>query len=165
MISGTSGIRDLINKLENREEQKRILIIDDDPGYISLLRGWLKDDYKVFMSTSGETALEWISGNNADLILLDYEMPDINGPQMLKKIKELKTAGAAGKNSSSGISLSEDTAVSSSETPVVYITGNDADVMEENIRADKSGLKPDGCIYKTTGRDEMLKLVSSYLKS
>ena len=56
MISGTSGIRYLINKLENREEQKRILIIDDDPGYISLLRGWLKDDYKVFMSTSGETA-------------------------------------------------------------------------------------------------------------
>ena len=43
MISGTSGIKDLINKLENRDEQKRILIIDDDPGYISLLRGWLTE--------------------------------------------------------------------------------------------------------------------------
>ena len=90
MISGTSGIKDLINQLENRDEQRRILIIDDDPSYISLLRGWLKDNYKVFMSTSGETALEWLSDNSTDLILLDFEMPDISGPQMLKKIRESK---------------------------------------------------------------------------
>ena len=42
------------------------------------------------------------------------------------------------------------------------LAAGDIDVLD---RADKSGLKPDGCIYKTTGRDEMLKLVSSYLKS
>ena len=142
MISGTSGIKDLINKLENRDEQKRILIIDDDPGYISLLRGWLKDDYKVFMSTSGDTALEWLVENSADLILLDFEMPDINGPQMLRKIRELKTTAA----------------------PVVYITGNELSEVEESINADGSGFKPNGCIFKTTGRDEMLRLVASYLK-
>ena len=142
MISGTSGIKDLINKLENRDEQKRILIIDDDPGYISLLRGWLKDDYKVFMSTSGDMALEWLVENSADLILLDFEMPDINGPQMLRKIRELKTTAA----------------------PVVYITGNELSEVEESINADGSGFKPNGCIFKTTGRDEMLRLVASYLK-
>ena len=142
MISGTSGIKDLINKLENRDEQKRILIIDDDPGYISLLRGWLKDDYKVFMSTSGDMALEWLVENSADLILLDFEMPDINGPQMLRKIRELKTTDA----------------------PVVYITGNELSEVEESINADGSGFKPNGCIFKTTGRDEMLRLVASYLK-
>ena len=142
MISGTSGIKDLINKLENRDEQKRILIIDDDPGYISLLRGWLKDDYKVFMSTSGDMALEWLVENSADLILLDFEMPDINGPQMLRKIRELKTTDA----------------------PVVYITGNELSEVEESINADGSGFKPNGCIFKTTGRDEMLQLVASYLK-
>ena len=142
MISGTSGIKDLINKLENRDEQKRILIIDDDPGYISLLRGWLKDDYKVFMSTSGDTALEWLVENSADLILLEFEMPDINGRQMLRKIRELKTTDA----------------------PVVYITGNELSEVEESINADGSGFKPNGCIFKTTGRDEMLRLVASYLK-
>ena len=163
MISGTSGIKDLINKLENRDEQKRILIIDDDPGYISLLRGWLKDDYKVFMSTSGDTALEWLVENSADLILLDFEMPDINGPQMLRKIRELKTT-AAGDSSSSGDSVSEDTAGSTSGTPVVYITGNELSEVEESINADGSGFKPNGCIFKTTGRDEMLRLVASYLK-
>lgn len=143
MISGTSGIKDLINQLENRDEQRRILIIDDDPGYISLLRGWLKDNYKVFMSTSGETALEWLSDNSTDLILLDFEMPDINGPQMLKKIRESKR----------------------SDAPVVYITGNELSEVEASIRADESFSKPDGCILKTTGRDEMLRLIASYLKS
>ena len=142
MISRTSGIKDLINKLENRDEQKRILIIDDDPGYISLLRGWLKDDYKVFMSTSGDMALEWLVENSADLILLEFEMPDINGRQMLRKIRELKTTDA----------------------PVVYITGNELSEVEESINADVSGFKPNGCIFKTTGRDEMLRLVASYLK-
>ena len=143
MISGTSGIKDLINQLENRDEQRRILIIDDDPGYISLLRGWLKDNYKVFMSTSGETALEWLSDNSTDLILLDFEMPDISGPQMLKKIRESKR----------------------SDAPVVYITGNELSEVEASIRPDDSFSKPDGCILKTIGRDEMLRLISSYLKS
>ncbi|MCR5557505.1 MAG: response regulator [Butyrivibrio sp.] len=142
-MSGLSGIKDLINHLENRDDKKKILIIDDDPGYISLLRGWLKDDYKVFMSTSGETALEWLSGNSADLILLDFEMPDINGPQMLRKIREQK----------------------GSDTPVVYITGNELSEVEASIRPDDSFSKPDGCILKTIGRDEMLRLISSYLKS
>ena len=138
-MSGLSGIKDLINHLENRDDKKKILIIDDDPGYISLMRGWLKDDYKVFMSTSGEMALEWMSKNTADLILLDFEMPDMSGPEMLTKIKR------------------------SSGTPVVYITGNDGSEIEDSIQADPDGVCPDGCIFKTAGKDEMIKSIASYL--
>lgn len=138
-MSGLSGIKDLINHLENRDDKKKILIIDDDPGYISLLRGWLKDDYKVFMSTSGEMALEWLSANTADLILLDFEMPDISGPEMLGRIKDCCA------------------------TPVVYVTGNDSSAVEASIAADPKGLRPDGCIFKTSGKDEIIKAITSFL--
>ena len=141
-MSGLSGIKDLINHLENGDDKKRILIIDDDPGYISLLRGWLKDDYKVFMSTSGEMALEWLSKNCADLILLDYEMPDISGPEMLIKIKE--TYG--------------------NDTPVVYVTGNESSEIENSISSGASGIKPDGCIYKSEGKEDITKAIDTYLK-
>jgi CheY-like chemotaxis protein len=142
-VSGVSGIKDLINHLESGTEKKKILIVDDDPSYIGLIRSWLKDDYKVFMSTSGEMALDWLSKNNADLILLDYEMPDLSGPQMLSKII---------------------TGESTKDTPVVYITGNERSEIENCINADVSGAKPDGCIYKTVTRDEMLEAIKSYIR-
>ena len=141
MVSGLSGIKDLINHLENREEKKKIFIIDDDPGFISLIRGWLKDDFKVFMSTSGDMAIDWLSKNSCDLILLDYEMPDTNGPEMLAKIKAL------------GVT-----------TPIVYITGNEGSEIDISIESCPNGLRPDGCIFKTSGKDEILKSISSFLK-
>jgi CheY-like chemotaxis protein len=142
-LSGISGIKDLINHLDDRCEKKKILIIDDDPGYIGLLREWLKTDYKVFMSISGEMALEWLSKNQADLILLDFEMPGLNGPEMLSKIRTLESA---------------------LDTPVVFITGNEEEEVESGTAAGANGFKPDGCIFKTITRDDFLKTIPTYFR-
>ncbi|MBF0444219.1 MAG: response regulator [Magnetococcales bacterium] len=56
-----------------------ILIVDDVPGNIRFLAEILKDDYNILMATSGKKALEAVATLDVDLILLDIEMPDMDG--------------------------------------------------------------------------------------
>jgi len=68
------------------KKKKRVLIIDDDPQYMKTIREWLKDDYAVTMTISGEQAFNWLKNNWADMILLDYELPVMPGPQIMEKL-------------------------------------------------------------------------------
>ena len=68
------------------KKKKRVLIIDDDPQYMKTIRKWLKDDYAVTMTISGEQAFSWLKDNWADMILLDYELPVMPGPQIMEKL-------------------------------------------------------------------------------
>lgn len=70
---------------------KKILVIEDD---ISILRG-LKDNleydgYTVLTETNGKNGLELARTKNADLLLLDIMLPDINGYEICRKIKKEK---------------------------------------------------------------------------
>lgn len=47
----------------------------------------LKDDYKLIPCTSGKQALEILPKRRPDLILLDINMPDMDGYEVLKRIK------------------------------------------------------------------------------
>ena len=68
-------------------KRKSILIIDDDVQYMSMISDWLKENYRVSMANSGMNAIAWCSKNTADLILLDYEMPIVEGPQVMEMFK------------------------------------------------------------------------------
>jgi DNA-binding NtrC family response regulator len=72
----------------------RILLIDDDEGLIHFLsRFFQRKGYEVTSCLNGKSAIEVISQNNFDLILLDYKMPELNGIETLKiiKTKQVKT--------------------------------------------------------------------------
>ena len=43
------------------EERKKILIVDDDPMVLKVIRSYLKDSYKVYCIRSGEEALKFLS--------------------------------------------------------------------------------------------------------
>ena len=65
-----------------------ILVVDDMTTTLLLLHDLLKDTYEVKIAKSGTKALEILeSPNDIDLILLDIEMPDINGYDVCKRIK------------------------------------------------------------------------------
>ena len=68
--------------------KKNILIVDDDITYMRLIYDWLKDEYHVGMASSGVQAIKYIAKNPVDLVLLDYEMPVANGPQILEMLRE-----------------------------------------------------------------------------
>lgn len=67
---------------------KEILIVDDNPANLAIIEQTLEEEYEVTALTSGMRALRFLEVNHTDLILLDVEMPIMNGIQTLKKIRE-----------------------------------------------------------------------------
>ncbi len=68
---------------------KRILIVDDDPDFLFVLRHVLtRAGYEVVSANSGREGLEKASNEKPDMIILDIMMPDMNGWDVCKKIKE-----------------------------------------------------------------------------
>jgi two-component system KDP operon response regulator KdpE len=66
----------------------RILVVDDEPPIRKLLRmGLNTQGYEVLEAPNGKTALEML-GQNPDLIILDLGLPDIQGLELLRKIRE-----------------------------------------------------------------------------
>lgn len=83
------------NNLPNFNEElenikpKKILIIDDLPDNLRLLSNTLKEQgYQVRCAKSGYMALMAVEGYKPDLILLDIKLPDIDGYQVCKQLKE-----------------------------------------------------------------------------
>ena len=69
-------------------DQKTILIIDDSPEVITILRDVLKADYRVLAATSGDQGIVVALRETPDLILLDLVMPDTSGFNVRKKLRE-----------------------------------------------------------------------------
>jgi len=69
-----------------------ILIVDDDDVMRESLSDVLRrSGYEVFLEDTGRGALSLIKKNVIDLILLDMRLPDVDGLEILKKIKEFDT--------------------------------------------------------------------------
>ena len=83
------------------------------------------------MATSGMRAIKWLAGNTVDLILLDYEMPITDGPQVLEMLRQ-----------------DPETA----KIPVFFLTGKD----DKESVVKVLDLKPDGYILKTVTKDELM---------
>lgn len=67
-----------------------ILVIDDTPFHIDLLRGLLNEDYHVMEALDGETALEMVTkSHQPDLLLLDVRMPGMDGFELCERLKAL----------------------------------------------------------------------------
>src|SRR5512140_3348206 len=66
-----------------------ILVVDDTPANLQVLAGMLKDRaYKVRPVPSGKLALLAARRDPPDLILLDINMPDMNGYEVCQQLKE-----------------------------------------------------------------------------
>jgi len=93
----------------------KILIIDDESGIRSSLKGILEDEgYEVKTVDTGEKGLKIIKNENFSLVFLDIWLPEINGIEVLKKLKSFKE-----------------------DTQVVMITGHGS--VESAVKATKLG--------------------------
>jgi len=76
-------------------EKATVLVVDDTPENIDVLRGLLKSHYKVKVAINGEQALKLSSSDSPpDLILLDVMMPGMDGYEVCRRLKDnIRTEG------------------------------------------------------------------------
>src|SRR3990170_479441 len=69
-----------------------ILAIDDEEGILNFLRVRLRlEGYKAVTASNGEIGLQMAEANNPDLIILDLQMPEMDGYQFLKQLRAFST--------------------------------------------------------------------------
>ena len=68
-------------------EQKIIFVVDDNNGNLIACKNILMPYYDVYPAQSAEKMFELLEHIKPDLILLDVEMPDVNGYDMVRKLK------------------------------------------------------------------------------
>lgn len=138
-IDGITQTEDSTEKKESDDNRKSILIIDDDIIFLRTLMNYFKDEYKVSVAKSYGDACKVFAKTIPDLILLDYEMPDINGPQALKFIRDDEQL---------------------KDIPVFFLTGvsDPAQVKAALV------LHPEGYLLKSSGQTELTNRIKDFFK-
>jgi len=65
----------------------KVLVVDDTTANIDVVLGVLQNNYEMMVATEGKTALEIVTSDPPDLILLDIMMPVMNGYEVCKQLK------------------------------------------------------------------------------
>lgn len=126
VISGMpeqSDTENVMSKKSIDDVKPHILVVDDNAVMLRHIKGILQEKYSVAVAASGFQAFVSVGKKMPDLILLDYEMPEMNGKEVMKKFQsdeELR------------------------EIPIVFLTGADS----KEIVMELLALKPAGYILK-----------------
>ncbi len=101
-----------------------VALLEDDHDQSTLVQSWLEaEDYKVSPFFTGQSLLDALTERSFDLLLIDWELPDINGPQVMHEIR-------------SDLKL---------DAPIIFITSRDSEediVSALNAGADDYLVKP-----------------------
>jgi len=66
----------------------KILIVDDNPDILDLLEATLQDEFDLIKASSGNEALKKLKASNPNCLVLDYVLPDLEGPQICKIVRK-----------------------------------------------------------------------------
>ncbi len=119
--------------------KRRVLVIDDDPMVLKLIQGHLGEHYDVASAISGKVAYKFMASKSVDLILLDYEMPEENGPQVYENIRKMEGEIR--------------------NVPIVFLTG----VTEREKLVKALSLKPNGYLPKPINGTKLVSTVSKLI--
>lgn len=121
-----------------QEERKHVLVVDDDPIMLKLIKEHLCEKYDVATAISGKIAHKFLETKKTNLILLDYEMPVENGPEVLKIIRENPAFD---------------------DIPVLFLTGiTDKEKVRQALI-----LKPQGYLVKPIDKDKLLGTIEKFI--
>ena len=120
-------------------EKKHILVVDDDPEQLSNIKEQLREFYEVTLVNSGKNVLRFLQKFKVDLILLDYMMPEMNGPETLLMLREYDEY---------------------KDIPVVFLTGmSDREAVVKTLVE----LKPQGYVLKPSKKSEIVAKIIDVL--
>ena len=117
-----------------------ILVVDDNAVVLRSIKKMLDDDYDVMVATSGKAALDTLDRKrHPDVILLDYEMPEMDGREVLETIRHTARF---------------------SKLKVIFLTGISD---REHISA-VMGLNPEGYLLKPIAKPQLCEAIEATLK-
>lgn len=125
---------DIYNNNQNKDGKKTILVVDGSPIMLKVIREQLKEFYDVVIVTNGKLALKYLKENKVDMMLLDYDMPEMSGLDVLKTMK----ADAATRN-----------------IPAVFLTG----VSDRAKIAQALALGPQGYLLKPIDKEKLFAMI------
>lgn len=121
---------------------KKIMVVDDDPDQISTVKYVLEslnNKYEVIGANNGIQCLQLLKEKNIpDLILLDIMMPEMNGWEVLNRLKENSTW---------------------KDIPVIFLTAR-----TDEVAKNAGGFLGDDYIEKPFNRKELIKRIDDVLK-
>ena len=117
---------------------KTVLVIDDDPIMLKVVKEHLHEKYDVATAISGKIAYKFLESKQTDMILLDYEMPGEDGPDVLINLRKR-----------------EDLA----NTPIVFLTG----VSDKDKITAALSLKPQGYLLKPIDKDKLIGTIEKFV--
>lgn len=123
---------------KKEDNRKHILIVDDDPNILKLLKAQLEDKFNVATAVNGSLALRFLTKKTTDLILLDYEMPGQGGDTVLSILRR-------GENTQ--------------DIPVIFLTG----VTDTAKIAKVLALKPQGYLLKPVDNQKLMTEIGKVL--
>jgi putative two-component system response regulator len=118
---------------------KTIFVVDDSDTNLSMAEEALEDEYNVMTVPSGARMLALLEKMTPNLILLDIEMPDMNGFEALEKLKANPLWA---------------------DIPVIFLTGT----INDSIQARGLGLGALGFVNKPFTASELLDCIKTRLK-
>jgi CheY-like chemotaxis protein len=119
------------------EFKKKILLVDDDTIALRTMELWLSDKYRVFIANSGTDAIDFLRNKTVDLILLDYEMPVLSGPQVMRSIQNNPAIA---------------------KTPIMFLTSkNDMDSVRRAVT-----LKPVRYLLKSMPKETLIEIIDGF---
>ena len=119
-------------------DKRHIIVVDDNPVLLRNMRNMLQDKYRVTLATSAAQCMKAMGQDRPDLIILDYEMPVVDGRQTLEMIR-----------------TDDDFA----QIPVIFLTGvGDRAHIEQVI-----DLKPQGYLLKPPVKDTLRDTIRDVL--
>lgn len=116
--------------------KKHILVVDDNPMMLKVIRESLRDRYEVATAISGKIARKYLANKSVDLILLDYEMPEESGSEVLEKLKQDEAT---------------------KDIPVIFLTG-----VKDRTKIQKAlSLKPQGYLLKPIDHEKLVAAIKN----
>ncbi len=75
---------------EVNEVQKKVLVVDDDPDFLGMIRARLREaGYLVIITADSEEALRKVESEKPDVVLLDIQMPKVDGLKVLRNLRKI----------------------------------------------------------------------------
>jgi len=73
----------------DRMKRHTILVVDDEPNSLSVIKSLLEEEYEVLTASSGREGLDVFSHSHVDMVIADQRMPDMSGIEMLLAMKRV----------------------------------------------------------------------------